>query len=149
MALVENKKARFDYEILEKIEAGLKLLGFEVKSLKKGQGSLAGAYVVVRGDEAFVVGMHISPYQAANTPKEYEPERTRKLLLNKKEIWELAQFEKKKGLTIIPTSVYNKKNKVKMEIVVARGKKKYDKRESLKKQQSERDINRTLKYETH
>ncbi len=145
MSLIQNKKIYFDYEILEKFEAGLKLRGFEVKSLRAGHGSLAGAYIIIRGGEAFVVGMHISPYQTGNTPKEYDPYRIRKLLLNKKEIAELAGYEKKKGLTIVPVSVYNKKRTLKVEIAVARGKKKYDKRESLKKKQDARDIGRTLK----
>ena len=105
MALVQNKKVHFNYEILEKFEAGIQLRGFEVKSLKTGQGSLAGAYVIVRGNEAFVVGMHVPPYQQANTPKEYDPYRARKLLLNKKEISQLVGFEKQKGLTIVPVSV--------------------------------------------
>ena len=85
MALIHNKKAGFNYEFLEKHEAGIKLLGFEVKALKNGQGSLEGAYVIVRGEEAFVVGMQIPPYQPANTPKNYDPMRPRKLLLAKRD----------------------------------------------------------------
>ncbi len=145
MALVQNKKVHFNYEILEKFEAGIQLRGFEVKSLKTGQGSLAGAYVIVRGNEAFVVGMHVPPYQQANTPKEYDPYRARKLLLNKKEISQLVGFEKQKGLTIVPVSVYNRGSKIKVEIGVARGKKKRDKRETIKKRDTEREIGRTLK----
>ncbi|MEK9167762.1 MAG: SsrA-binding protein SmpB, partial [Patescibacteria group bacterium] len=138
MALIHNKKAGFNYEFLEKHEAGIKLLGFEVKALKNGQGSLEGAYVIVRGEEAFVVGMQIPPYQPANTPKNYDPMRPRKLLLAKKEIRALAGIEDKKGLTIVPVSVYNKKQKIKVEIAVGRGKKQYDKRESIKKKDTER-----------
>jgi len=145
MALIQNKKAYFDYEVLEKFEAGLKLHGFEVKSLKNKQGSLAGAHVIVRGSEAFVVEMHIPPYQPANTPKEYDPYRARKLLLHKKEIAQLLGFEKQKGLTIIPISVYNKSDNIKVEIGVARGKKRHDKRETIKRRDTERDIGRTLK----
>jgi len=145
MPLVANKKAYFNYEILEKLEAGIELLGFEVKSLKKGQGSLEGSHVTVRGSEAFVTGMQIPPYQPANTPKDYDLIRNRKLLLTKKEIAKLSGEENQKGLTIIPLSVYNKGRKLKIEIAVVRGKKKYDKRETIKKRDTERDIRRELK----
>ena len=145
MALVQNKKAYFDYEILEEIEAGIKLLGFEVKSLKKGQGSLAGAYVIIRGDEAFLVGAHVPPYQPGNTPKDYDPLRPRKLLLNKKEIVTLAEFEKQRGLTMMPLSMYNKNGKIKVSVGIGRGKKKYDKRETIRRRDIEREIGRTLK----
>lgn len=146
MALIQNKKAYFDYEILEKIEAGIKLFGFEVKSLKKSQGSLLGSHVIIRGNEGFVVNMDISPYQVANTPKEYDPKRNRKLLLNKKEISKLSEYEKQKGLTIIPLLVYNKGKKLKLEIAVVRGKKKYDKREAIKKRDSEREMRRASSF---
>src|SRR3989338_8109209 len=112
MPLIQNKKAYFDYEILEKYEAGIELLGFEVKSLKKGQGSLIGAHITVRGNEVFVINMQIPPYQVSNTPKEYDPLRNRRLLLTKKEIATLAKEEKTKGLTIIPLSVYNKSRRL-------------------------------------
>lgn len=142
--LIRNKKAGFDYEILEKFESGISLLGFEVKSLKKGQGSLLGAHIIVRGGEAFLVGANIPPYQPANTPKNYDPEQPRKLLLSKKELAQLAGAESQKGLTIVPISVYSKGNKLKLEIAIARGKKKHDKRESIKKRDIERDIAREL-----
>lgn len=145
MSLVTNKKANFNYEILETYVAGIELFGFEVKSLKASQGSLEGAHVTVRGGEAFVIGMFIPPYQVANTPKDYDPYRNRKLLLQKKEIAELASVEQKSGLTIVPLSVYNKGPKVKLDIATAKGKKKIDKREVLKKQASKRDIERDLK----
>lgn len=145
MAFIKNKKAYFDYEILEKLEAGLELLGFEVKSLKKSQGSLEGSHVTARGSEAFVVNMHIPAYQPGNTPADYDPTRSRRLLLTKKEIDEIGKKEAQKGLTIIPLSVYNKGRKLKMEIAVVRGKKKYDKRETIKKRDTEREIRRTLK----
>lgn len=144
-SLIQNKKAYFDYEILEKIEAGIELFGFEVKSLKKGQGSILGAHITIRGGEVFVIGADIPPYQVANTPKEYDPKRNRKLLLNKKEITKLTEFEKQKGLTIIPLSVYNKGRRLKIEIAVVRGKKKYDKRETIKKRDAEKEIRRELK----
>ncbi|MEK7555937.1 MAG: SsrA-binding protein SmpB [Patescibacteria group bacterium] len=142
--LVYNKKARFNYEILDTFEAGIELFGFEVKALKKKQGSFEGAHVVIRGGEAFLVGANIPPYQTANTPKSYDPERTRRLLLTKKELAELAGRENKKGLTIVPISVYSKHNKLKIEIGVARGKKKYDKRETIKKRDTEREVRREM-----
>jgi len=145
MSLVENKKFHLNYEILETYEAGLSLIGLEVKSLKKGQGSLDGSRVLIRGGEAFLVGATIPPYQASNTPADYDPTRPRRLLLSKKEIKELATKGEQKGLTIIPISVYNNGNKIKLKIALARGKKKYDKREDIKKHDLERDLGRTLK----
>lgn len=145
MSLIQNKKAYLNYEILEKYEAGIELLGFEVKSLKAGQGSLEGSYVKIRGGEAFVTGMNIPPYQLNNTPKDYDPIRTRKLLLTKKELKQLQMTEQNRGLTIIPISVYNKGRRIKLDIAVAKGKKKFDKRESIKKRDIEREINRLIK----
>lgn len=145
MPLIQNKKAYFNYEILERVEAGIELLGFEVKSLKSSQGSLEGAHITIRGNEAYLINMQIPPYQPANTPKDYDPMRNRKLLLTKKEIIDLGKTEGQKGLTIIPLSVYNKGRKVKLEIAVVRGKKKYDKRESIKKRDTDREIRRSLK----
>lgn len=144
MALTENKKAYFNYEILERIEAGIELLGFEVKSLKLGRGVLDGSHITIRGKEAYIIGMQIPPYQAANTPKDYDPSRNRRLLLTKKELETLSEIEKQKGLTIVPLKVYNKGRKLKLEIGIARGKKKFDKRESIKKRDTEREIKRSL-----
>lgn len=141
----ENRKARFDYEILEKFEAGIELLGTEVKSVRGGRMSLEGAFVIVRGGEAYIINSNIPPYQVANTPKDYDPLRNRKLLLTKKEITELAGNEKNKSLTIVPISVYNKNRKIKVEIALVKGKKKYDKRETTKKRETDREIRRTLK----
>lgn len=145
MSLIDNKRATFDYHILETLEAGLELLGFEVKSLRAGYGSLKGARVVARGGEAYLVGATIPPWQAANAPKSYDPERTRRLLLSAKEIARVAAAEGEKGLTIIPIAVYNKDRRLKLEIAIARGKQKQDKRETIKKRDTERDIRRTLK----
>lgn len=145
MSLITNRKASFNYEILDKYVAGIELFGFEVKSLKKSHGSLEGAHITIRGNEAYVVGMFIPPYQTNNTPKEYDPYRNRKLLLKKKEIIDLSKIEGTKGLTIVPISVYNKGSKVKLDIASVKGKKKFDKRESLKKQTSLRDAERDLK----
>lgn len=144
MSLVENKKARFNYEILETLEAGLDLTGAEVKSLRKGQASLDGARVTINNNEAFLLGAYIAPYQPKNQPN-YDPERPRRLLISKEEIKELIGKEKTKRLTIIPLSVYNKKRYLKLSIALVRGKRKYDKRESIKKRDTERDLGRSLK----
>ena len=143
--LIRNKKATFDFELLETFEAGIELLGYEVKSLRNKKASLEGSHVVVRGNEAFLVGATISPYQPANTPKDYDPERTRKLLLNKKEIGELSSAESQKGLTIVPISMYNKGRNLKLEIAIGRGKKKTDKRQTIKDRDSKKDIERQMK----
>lgn len=139
---IKNKKASLNYEFLEKFEAGIELLGFEVKAVQKHGGSFEGAHVTVRGGEAYLIGAHIPPYQPTNTPKEYDPNRNRRLLLTKKELTTLALFEAKKGLTIVPLSMYNKGRKLKVKIAVARGKKKHDKRETIKKRDVERQIRR-------
>lgn len=143
--LIKNKKATLNYEILSTYEAGLDLRGFEVKALRTKKGSLEGSHVTVRGGEAYLLGATISPYQPLNTPANYDPTRNRRLLLTKKEIGELAGSEGQKGLTIVPISVYSKGRHLKIEIAVVRGKKKYDKREVLKKRTAKRDIERTLK----
>ena len=145
MSLLENKKAYFNYEIGDKYESGIELLGHEVKSLKQRLGSLEGSYVIVRGGEAFLINAHIPPYQPSNTPESYDPYRNRKLLLTKKETAELANIEATKGLTIVPISVYSKGRKLKLSIGIGKGKKRADKRESIKKRDIEREIGRTLK----
>ena len=145
MTLVEYKKAFLKYTPLESFAAGLELYGPEVKSLRNKLGSLDGARVVVRGGEAFIVGMTIPPYQAANTPKDYDPERSRRLLLSKKEIAELASAESKKGLTIIPLEVYTAGRFVKARIAIVRGKGKADRREDLKRRDALREAGRVLK----
>ncbi|MFA6601890.1 MAG: SsrA-binding protein SmpB [Candidatus Paceibacterota bacterium] len=143
--LVTYKRAHFDYEILEKFEAGLELSGFEVKSLKKGQGSLEGSYVIVRGGEAYLMNVLIPPYQEKNTPVGYEPRRNRRLLLTKEEIAKLADLEAGQGLTIVPISIYNKGNLLKVSVGVVRGKKKFDKRESIKKRETDRTTRREFR----
>ncbi|MHB1118289.1 MAG: SsrA-binding protein SmpB [Minisyncoccota bacterium] len=145
MSLIDNKKVFFNYEILERYEAGIELLGAEVKALRAKRGSLEGAHVTVRGGEAFLVGATIQPYQAANMPKDYGATRNRRLLLTKEELAELAAKESQKGLTIVPISVYNKNRKLKIEVAVVRGKKAHDKRETLKKREAERDVMRDIK----
>ena len=145
MALVENKKAHLNYEILEEYEAGLELLGGEVKSLRAKLGKLDGAHITVRGGEAYLIGATIAPYQSGNTPADYEPARNRKLLLTKKEIAILGAHESQKGLTIVPLRVYNKGRHLKLALGVARGKKKYDKRATLKERDTKREMQRSLK----
>jgi SsrA-binding protein len=145
MALIEHKKARLNYEILEEFEAGLELLGSEVKSLRAGQGKLEGSHVIVRGGEAYVVGMHIPPYQPLNTAKDYDPDRSRRLLLTKKELMQLAEYESQKGLTIVPLRVYNKGKNLKLAVAAAKGRKMHDKRAVLKERDQKREIERTLK----
>lgn len=145
MGLIENDRVGFDFELLERMEAGLELFGFEVKSLRAKQGSLKGARVVARGGEAYLVGATIPAWQLANAPKSYEPDRTRRLLLNKREIAQISSAEAAKGLTVVPISVYNKGRNLKLSIAIARGKKKEDKRHSIRERDEKRRIERTLK----
>lgn len=145
MSYAENKKAWHDYEIIESFESGIVLEGHEVKAVKIGKMSIFGSYVKISGGEAFLVGATVSPYQPKNTPKNYDPQRTRKLLLNKKEIAGLIGKSKERGLTIVPLKAYNKKGRIKIEIGLAKARKKHDKREVIKKKEEERKIERTLK----
>ncbi|MFT5037114.1 MAG: SsrA-binding protein [Candidatus Azotimanducaceae bacterium] len=143
--LISNKKARQNYEILDTFEAGLVLFGYEVKSIKLGRAKLDGSHVIIRGGEAFLVNSSVAPYQPANMPKSYDPERPRKLLLSKKELKELEVKSDQVGLTLVPIRLYNNDPRLKLEVAVARGKKKHDKRESLKQRDSKRAIDRILK----
>jgi len=143
--LIENKKVRLNYEALEMFEAGIELKGFEVKAVRSKMGKLVGAHITVRGGEAYLINAHIPPYQVANTPEDYDPYRQRRLLLSKKEIDTLGTLEAKKGLTIIPFSMYSKNGKIKVEIGVVRGKKSYDKREKIKESDTLRDMEREVK----
>lgn len=142
---VDNKKAYFNYTIEETFEAGIELSGFEVKSIKNGQGSLNSAFCIVRGGEAFIIGMHIPPYQPHNTDLGYDPDRNRRLLLSKKEIKILADKDSIKGLTLVPLSLYSKGRHIKVQLAVARGKKVFDKRETIKKRDTDREIRREYK----
>ena len=139
MEYASNPKTNFDYEILETIEAGLVLEGHEVKAIKTGKASIKGSYVKILNGEPYLVGATISPYQPANTPKDYDPQRSRKLLLSKKEISALIGTSQAHGLTLVPLKIYGKKGRLKLLIGIARGKKKYDKREAIKR----KDIQRT------
>ena len=140
-----NTKARFNYELLEELEAGIELLGLETKAVRSGKMSLEGAHVTVRGGEAYLVGATVSPYQPGNTPKDYNPTRNRKLLMTRKEIAHCEKYEGTKGLTIVPISVYNKGRRIKVNVAIARGKKKFDKRETLKRREADKDMARSLK----
>lgn len=143
--LSSNRRIRFDYETKEEYEAGIELRGFEVKSAKEGRMNLVGAFVVIRGNETWLLNASIPPYQAQNTPADYDPLRTRRLLLKKAEIKELIGITAQKGLTLVPIRVYTKQGKIKVLVAVARHKKIKDKREAIKKRESAREIDRTLK----
>ncbi len=144
-ALIENKKARLRFEVLTTYQAGVELLGTEVKSIRAKLGSLEGARVVVRGAEAFIVGMTIPPFQVANSPKSYDPEAPRKLLLKRAEIAELLDAEAKKGLTIVPLEVYNNGRYLKASVAIVRGKNKADKREDMKRMDAKKEAAQLLK----
>ena len=133
MDYANNPKAHFDYEILETIEAGIVLDGHEVKSIKTGKVSIKSSYVKILNGEAFLMGASISPSQPANTPKDYDPQRSRKLLLSKKEISNLIDTSQSDRTTLVPLKLYGKKGYIKLLVGIARGKKKYDKRETIKK----------------
>ncbi len=145
MEAIKNKRAYFDYEFLENFEAGMVLTGQEVKSIKSGKMSLIGSYVVLKGGEVYLINANIAPYQPQNTPKDYAPTRSRKLLLKKKEIQYLFGKSQERGLTLIPLRVYSNKGKIKLEFAVARGRKKADKKELIKKRETDKEIRRELK----
>lgn len=140
MILATNKTVNLDYEIIDKYECGIELLGVEVKSVRLKTAKITSGRVIIRAGEAFVVGLYIPPFQEKNTPEDYAPDRTRKLLLKKKEIKKLETKLNEKGLTIVPLSLYNKGRRIKAEIALVRGKNKFDKREDLKKKESDRRI---------
>lgn len=139
-----NKRARFDYDILDTLEAGLVLTGGEVKSIRTGSVRLLGAFVTFHGNSAYLINFHIPKYKKAGESHFHESERSRKLLLKKKQIDYLRGKGQEAGLTIIPLSVYTRGSKIKVEVGVARGKKKYDKREKIKKRDIEREVARGL-----
>lgn len=145
MSLISNKKASFDYEFIDTIEAGIKLTGSEVKSVKAHHGSLSGAYVSIVAGELLLLGAHIPAWQEKNAPAGYDPYQSRQLLVNKKELLSFQKLLKTKGLTIIPISLYSKGRYIKAQIAVAKGKKNFDKRESLKKKAVKRDMDRGLR----
>lgn len=141
---IENKKARFDYEVVEALEAGIVLSGAETKSVKEGQVNLTGARIVERDGAFWVIGMNIVKYKYSTNP-DYDPIRSRKLLVHRKEVAQIMAKKESSGLTLIPLSVYNKGALVKVEIGLVRGKKMYEKRELLKKRTEERALSRKYK----
>jgi len=142
--VVENRKARHEYHIEETYEAGLALVGTEVKSLRMGKGNLQDAYAVVKSGEVWVNNFHISPYEQGNQFN-HEPKRPKKLLLHKAEIRRLLALQKEKGYTLIPLKIFFKHGLAKMDLAVAVGKKLYDKRQDIAERDSKRDIERALK----
>lgn len=142
--LVKNSKAYFNYFLEDFLECGIELKGSEIKSLRHNGASLNDAYVVIRNEEAFLLNMHISTYEAANIFN-HEPNRTRKLLLHKKEIFKYEQKAKEKALTIVPTKIYLKKGKAKVEIALAKGKKQFDKRQVIKERDDKRMMDKAKK----
>jgi SsrA-binding protein len=145
MSYIRNKKATFNYEIQESLEAGIELFGFEAKSIRASKGNLEGSYIIVRGGEAFLIGALISPFQVANTPDSYDERRNRKLIMHKAEIKKISEIGRGSGETVIPISFYNKGRTIKLEIAIVKGKKKHDKRRTLSKRESDREISREMK----
>lgn len=140
-----NKQARFDYEILEAYEAGIGLRGFEVKAIKTGHINISGAYAVIKNGSAWLINADIPPYQPKNTPPDYDPKRTRRLLLKHEEVKSLTGRIQEKGLTLVPLRVYIKGRFIKLEIGLAKSRKKADKRELIKKREAGKEIRTALK----
>ena len=144
MIEINNRKVKFDYQIFDTYEAGIVLTGTEIKSIRQGNCNIKDSYVIVKNNEAYVINMHISPYEEGNIFN-HEETRTRKLLLHKKEILKLNDKLKISGYTIVPLKIYFNKNKAKILIGLAKGKKNYDKRESLKEKDMKREIEKQMK----
>lgn len=144
MIEIQNRKAKFDYEILETFEAGIVLKGTEIKSIRLGKANLKDSYCLIKNNEIFILNMHISSYEYGNIFNHAET-RTRKLLMHKKEILKLKSNLEQNGLTIVPLKLYFKKSKAKLLIALARGKHNYDKREAIKKRDEERSLKKYLK----
>lgn len=143
--LAVNKRAKFDYQLLEEFEAGLVLQGQEVKSVKTGHVSLKGAFVTSKGDELYLTNANIPFYEHAGDPGDYSPTRPRKLLVKRSEIKRLIGKKQAQGLTLVPLSVYNKKGLIKLKFALAKGKKQRDKRETIRKREEERHMGRIMK----
>ncbi len=141
----KNKKAYHNYFVLEEFEAGISLFGHEVKAIKNHRISIKGSYVSIKNGEAYLIGATIPPYQPKNTPRNYNEKRERKLLLKKREIQYLASKIEKKGLTIAPLKVYSVEGKVKIKIGLVKGKRKFDKKAKIKKEETERAMKRQMK----
>ena len=145
LIMIINKRAYYDYEILETLEAGIVLTGQEVKSVKLGQMSLKGSYAAIKNMEVWLINAHITSYKKAGPLLGYDPTHTRKLLFHKKEINFLIGKSKAKGLTLLPLKVYTEKGRIKVLIGLGKGKKKYDKREVIREREAKREIGRTMK----
>lgn len=143
--LATNKRVAYDYEILEKIEGGLVLAGYEVRSIKNGHMSLKGAYVTIKDGELFLTNANISHYQPANMPENYNPTGPRKVLVHKRQIKSLVGKISQKGLTLVPLRVYSKNRFIKLEFALGKGKRKIDKRENIKKREAKISIERALR----
>jgi len=143
--LIVNKKARHEYEILEKWEAGIALKGAEVKSIREGKVDFTDSFIRIKNGEAFIYNLHIAPYSALGQLGNYDPKRERKLLLHRREIRSLSGTLSQKGLTLIPLSIYFKRERVKLEIGLAKGRRLYDKRRKLKEKALKKQIEQTLK----
>ena len=143
--IADNRQARYQYHILETYEAGIELKGTEVKSIRAGRCNVRDAYALIRNDEAWLLNLNISPYEAASEFFNHEPRRTRRLLLHKEEIRKLIGKVEQQGLTLVPLKLYFKQGRVKVEIALAKGKKLYDKREDIKKRDDKRAIQRAMK----
>ncbi len=141
----DNRKARYLYEILETYEAGIELLGTEVKSIRAGKVNLADGYALIRKGEACLLNVHISPYEGSGAYFNHDPRRTRKLLLHRKEINKLIGLVEQKGLTLVPLKMYFKDSWIKLSIAVGRGKKLHDKREDIKRRDDQREMARAMK----
>ena len=144
MTIATNKRAFFDYQILETYEAGIELKGYEVKSIKNGRINLAGSYAVLKNNQVWLINADVPPYQPKNTPSDYDPKRSRRLLLRKTEIKGLIGQIQEKGLTLVPLKVYTKNRKIKIEIGLAKSRKKVDKRELIKKREYKKEIKETM-----
>jgi SsrA-binding protein len=141
----ENRQARFNYEILETFEAGIELLGTEVKSIKTGQSNLRDAFALIRNGQVLLLNMYVAPHKTTSAIFNHEPTRTRRLLLHKQEIRKLIGKVQQKGLTMVPLKVYLKNGWIKVDVALVRNKKLYDKRESVKKRDDKREMDRATK----
>lgn len=142
---IQNRKAKYDYEIIDTYEVGIVLMGTEIKSIRKGAANLKDSYAIIKNEEVYLLNMHISKYKEGNIFN-HDETRTRKLLLHKKEIKKIKTKLEQEGMTLVPIKLYFQKNKAKILLGLAKGKKNYDKRESIKKKDIERQIKKDLKY---
>lgn len=147
MSIVSNKKATLNYEVLDTFEGGIELFGHEVKSIRAGKIKFEGAYIIIKDNEVFLKNAEIFPYQANNVPKNFDGTRLIKILVSKKEILRLTNKTEKDGLSLIPLSIYNKGTKLKLDFALAKGKKKHDKRQDIKKREDNIEILRVIKGE--